>query len=87
VVPPDDVWLPVEVPGQSAVRVEPHWRCGEWYYTTAVDFKGLERCPLGSKQDKLVMADEALFDLEERGQVPPLPRPVTWAETDTCPIT
>jgi len=84
IVPSEDIWLPV---GQPAVRVEPNWRDGQWFYTTAVDFKGLERCPLGSKQDMLILADEALLSMEENGEIPPLPMPRAWTETDTCPIT
>jgi len=78
----DDAWFAV---GSPSVRVEPAWRDGRWWLSAAVDFRGLEKLPLGSKQAILCVADEALEQMECQGSMPQLPAPSCWDDRG-CPI-
>jgi len=78
----EETWFPV---GSPSVRVEPSWRDGRWWLSAAVDFRGLEKLPLGSKQAILCVADEALEQMECQGSIPQLPAPSCWDDRG-CPI-
>jgi len=78
----EDAWFAV---GSPSVRVEPAWREGRWWLSAAVDFRGLEKLPLGSKQAILCVADEALEQMEYQGSIPQLPAPSCWDDRG-CPI-
>jgi len=78
----EDAWFSV---GSPSVRVEPTWRDGRWWLSAAVDFRGLEKLPLGSKQAILCVADEALEQMECQGSLPQLPAPASWDDRG-CPI-
>jgi hypothetical protein len=78
----EDAWFAV---GSPSVRVEPAWREGRWWLSAAVDFRGLEKLPLGSKQAILCVADEALEQMECQGSLPQLPAPASWDDRG-CPI-
>jgi len=82
-IPADyETWFAV---GSPSVRVEPAWRDGRWWLSAAVDFRGLEKLPLGSKQAILCVADEALEQMECQGTIPQLPAPLCWDDRG-CPI-
>jgi len=76
------LWIGV---GTPAARLEPTWIDGAWYLVAPVDFKGLDGLPRERQNQILTNVDEALRQVDQDGQIPPLPPP-RHCQEDTCPI-
>mmetsp|Transcript_100175 Transcript_100175/g.192176 ORF Transcript_100175/g.192176 Transcript_100175/m.192176 type:complete len:361 (+) Transcript_100175:83-1165(+) len=84
--PKEEMYVAVQsAPNTKAYRVEPSWMDGAWYLTAPVDFKGMEQYP-DRQFDMLNTVDDAVKELEEKRQLPPLPPPRHWKEHKSCPI-
>jgi len=68
-------WIPLGHEGDPSVRVEPHWREGEWWLAAPVDFKGLDALPEDRKAFALQKLEDIVWNMDQQNALPPMPPP------------
>merc|ERR1712007_65815 len=68
-------WIPLGHEGDPSVRVDPHWREGEWWLAAPVDFKGLDALPDDRKAFALQKLEDIVWNMDQQGVLPSMPPP------------
>lgn len=78
-------WMKVQGDDCQSRRVEPHWFDGKWWLVAPTDLKGVKKpYTLGGRNYQGDGVEAALQEMEDRGQMPYLPR--HYHAGKECPI-